>query len=129
MTPSELISEAVQKGLVLTLEGESIRVRGPHQTDAEVSALIEEIRTRKPEIVQALKSSGDATYGAIIAVLICSEVLEDYVWLAMADSFDPGDGLAVYWPAELEFLATKDPETLREIQRVKLAFGGGRVRQ
>jgi len=74
------------------------------------------------------KPAPDPTEGRIIAVLIASTVLEAGIWIALDDSFDPGDGLAVYYPDELEFLATKDPQTLREIHRVKLAFGG-RVRQ
>jgi hypothetical protein len=66
----------------------------------------------------------------LTAVLICSHVLQDHVWLALADRDPYGDGLAVYSPDELEFLKDKDAETLREIHRVKLAFGGGgRVRQ
>jgi hypothetical protein len=63
------------------------------------------------------------------AVLICSEVLEADVWLALDDSFVSGDGLAVFRVDELEFLKDKDPETLREIHAVKLAFPGSRVRQ
>ena len=39
------------------------------------------------------------------------------------------DGLAVFYPDELPFLATKDAETLKEIHKVKLAFPGSRVRQ
>jgi hypothetical protein len=55
MTASELLQEAVQKGLVLTLEGGSIRVRGP-QADPEAAALIEEIRSRRNEVIEALKN-------------------------------------------------------------------------
>ena len=69
---------------------------------------------------------GDAlTEGEIIAVEICSTVLEDHVWLAFDRSFDPKDGKAIYYSDELPFLATKDIETLREIHKVKLAFGAG----
>jgi hypothetical protein len=67
--------------------------------------------------------------GRLLAVLICSHILEASIWLAMDDSFDPGDGLAVFYAGELEFLKTKDPHTLRAIHAVKLAFGpGSRVR-
>jgi hypothetical protein len=70
------------------------------------------------------------TEGRIIAVLIASEVLEGAdIWLALDDRFEPGDGLAVFHVDELEFLANKDPRTLREIHRVKVAFPGSRVRQ
>jgi hypothetical protein len=33
----------------------------------------------------------------ILAVLICSHVLECDIWLALDDSFNPGDGLAVFY--------------------------------
>jgi hypothetical protein len=72
----------------------------------------------------------DLTEGRIIAVEICSNVLQAHIWLAFDDSFNPGDGQAVFYADELPFLATKDAETLREIHKVKLAFGpGSRVRQ
>jgi len=72
----------------------------------------------------------DLTDGRIIAVEICSNVLEAHIWLAFDDGFKAGDGQAVFYADELPFLATKDAETLKEIHRVKLAFGpGSRVRQ
>jgi hypothetical protein len=74
-------------------------------------------------------ASSDPTEGRIIAVLIASTVLEADIWLALDNSFDPGDGLAVFQVDELEVLATKDPQTLREIHAVKLTFPGSRVRQ
>jgi hypothetical protein len=71
----------------------------------------------------------DICEGRIIAVEICSNVLEAHIWLAFDDGFNPRDGQAVFYPDELPFLATKDAETLREIHKVKLAFPGSRVRQ
>jgi len=67
--------------------------------------------------------------GRIIAVEICSNVLGSHIWLAFDEDFNPADGLAVFYPDELSFLATKDAETLREIHKYKLAFPGSRVRQ
>jgi hypothetical protein len=67
--------------------------------------------------------------GRIIAVLIASTVLEADIWLTLDDSFDPRDGLAVFHVDEVGLLATKDPQTLREIHAVKLAFPGSKVRQ
>jgi hypothetical protein len=68
--------------------------------------------------------------GEIIAVEICSTALEAHIWLAFDDSFDPQDGQAVFYVDELEFLKTKTPEQLKEIHKVKLAFGpGSMVRQ
>ena len=67
--------------------------------------------------------------GRIIAVEICSNVLEAQIWLALDDSFNPGDGQAVFYADELPFLATEDAETLKDIQKYKLAFPGAKVRQ
>jgi hypothetical protein len=68
--------------------------------------------------------------GEIVAVEICSPVLEAHIWLAFDDAFDPKDNQAVFYAHELEFLKNKTPEQLREIHKVKIAFGpGSRVRQ
>jgi hypothetical protein len=68
--------------------------------------------------------------GRIVAVLIASEVLGAEIWFTLDDSFYPGDGLAVFYPDELEFLKDKDAQTLRKIYETKLAFGpGSRGRQ
>ena len=71
----------------------------------------------------------DPTEGRVIAYLIASEVLGCDLWFALDDSFTADDGLAVFYADELPFLATKDEETLKEIHKIKLANGGGRVRQ
>jgi len=73
----------------------------------------------------------DPAEGQLIAVLIDSTVLGAEIWLALRDNFqrDRDDNRAVFYADELEFLSTKAPETLREIHKVKLAMGGGRVRQ
>jgi hypothetical protein len=71
----------------------------------------------------------DLTDGRIVAVEICSSILEAHIWLAFDDGFNPpSDGQAVFYRDELQFLATKDAEQLREIHKNKLIFGG-RVRQ
>jgi hypothetical protein len=69
--------------------------------------------------------------GELVAVLICSKVLECHVWFALADDWkpDPRDKTPVFYASELPFLRTKTIETLREIFEVKTAFGGGMVRQ
>jgi len=72
----------------------------------------------------------DVTEGRIIAVEICSNVLEDHIWLAFDEDFNPGDGQAVFYTDELPFLKCKDTQTLKEIHKAKLVFGpGSRVRQ
>jgi hypothetical protein len=120
MTASELITQAATKGLALTLEGESIRVRGP-LADPEAAALIEEIRSCKAEMVEALK----VPEGRIRAVEICSNTLEAHIWFAFDPTFELGDGLAVFYADELEALEGKDPESLRKVHEIKLTFGPG----
>jgi hypothetical protein len=66
----------------------------------------------------------------IVAVLICSKILESHIWFALDDDFNPDDGQAVFYAHELELLRNKTPEQLREIHKVKVAFRpGSRVRQ
>jgi hypothetical protein len=74
------------------------------------------------------EATADPTEGRVIAYLIASEVLGADIWLALDDSFEADDKLAVFYPDELPFLATKDGETLKEIHKYKLAFPGARVR-
>jgi len=62
-------------------------------------------------------------------VEICSNILEAHIWLALDDGFKANDGQAVFYPDELQFLATKDAATLREVHKAKLTFGGYKVRQ
>jgi len=70
--------------------------------------------------------------GRIVAVLIDSEVLQAEIWFALIDDWipDEGDSRAVFYAHELPMLKTKTPQQLREIHKVKLAFGAGsRLRQ
>jgi hypothetical protein len=70
--------------------------------------------------------------GRITTVLIASEVLGADIWFALTDDWrpDPGDKTPVFYADELEFLKSKDAQTLRKIYETKLAFGpGSRVRQ
>lgn len=76
-----------------------------------------------------IEKAPDITEGRIIAVEICSNVLDAHVWLTFDDDFNPSNGQAVFYADEIPFLKTKDAETLREVYKVKLAFPGSRVRQ
>jgi len=67
--------------------------------------------------------------GILRAVLICSDLLEDHLWLIIDRSFTPKDDSAIYYPEELPELRTKTLEQLQEIHKVKLAFPGCRVIQ
>jgi hypothetical protein len=66
----------------------------------------------------------DLSEGPIVAVEICSSVLQAHIWLAFDDDFNPGDGLAVFYAHELEFLKTKTAEQLRKIHALKLGASG-----
>jgi predicted DNA-binding transcriptional regulator AlpA len=46
--------------------------------------------------------------GEIVAVLICSKILESHIWLAFSDDFNPPDGQAVFYCHELELLKKQD---------------------
>lgn len=84
---------------------------------------------RNPVAPKLQDNSIDATEGRIIAVKIASTVLDADIWFVLQEPFEIDDGLAVFYPEELRFLAAKDAEQLREIHKVKLAFPGSRVRQ
>jgi len=63
------------------------------------------------------------------AFKVCSAPLQAHLWVVLDSTFDHRDDLAVFYPHELEFLKDKDPQTLCEIQQVKLTFPGSKVRQ
>jgi hypothetical protein len=65
--------------------------------------------------------------GNLRALKICSAVLQDHLWLILDRSFEPKDGLAIYYPEEMAVIATKSQEELEEIHKAKLAFPGSRA--
>ena len=67
--------------------------------------------------------------GELRAALICSAILQDHLWVICDRSFEPKDGLAVYYGEELPLLRSKTPEELREIHKVKITFPGSRIIQ
>ena len=68
--------------------------------------------------------------GNVQAVLIHSSILDADLWLAFDQTFNPGDGVPVFYPDDLQFLKSRSPETLRKIYETKRAFGPGyKVRQ
>jgi len=77
-------------------------------------------------VAETLTDQGD-----IIAVLICSEVLEAEIWFSLRDDWkpDPGDQRAVFFASKLPLLRTKTPTELRAIHKVKLTWPGSKVRQ
>jgi hypothetical protein len=105
------------------------RMDGRPLTSEDVEAA--RLLGKAPAATSTEMAPADPTEGEIIAVLICAHLLEAEIWFALDESFkpDPGDGRAVFYASELPFLRTKSPDTLREIHKVKLTFGGGRVRQ
>ena len=65
--------------------------------------------------------------GRIIAVKICSHVLDACIWFSFDPDFKPDadEELAVFYDHELEFLRNKTVEQLKEIHQWKLTFGPG----
>lgn len=73
----------------------------------------------------------DPTEGRIVAVEICSTVLQAHIWVAFDDSFDPSDGQAVFYVDELPILKDCTVEQLRKFHALKVGERGfgSRVRQ
>ena len=67
--------------------------------------------------------------GSLKAVKICSAVLEDHLWLVLDRSFEPMDGLAIYYAEEIPLLKNKSPQELRMIHKSKIVFPGARIIQ
>jgi hypothetical protein len=65
--------------------------------------------------------------GRLRAVMLCSAVLDDHLWLIFDRDFEPNDGLAIYYPGELAELKAKTPEQLRTIFNVRRAFIKGPI--
>src|SRR5262249_13875089 len=85
---------------------------------------------RFPGRTDGKQISCDVDAGEIVAVEIASEALGADIWLAFRDDFNAGDGKAIFYAHELPTLKYKTRERLREIHKVKLAFGpGSKVRQ
>jgi hypothetical protein len=74
-------------------------------------------------VPEAQPQRADVTEGQMVAVEICSEILQAHIWLAFDKSFDPKDKQAVFYADEIPLLKNKTPEQIREIHKVKLAFG------
>jgi hypothetical protein len=97
------------------------------RTEAEQDEIV-----KRALAMSAQTEPADLTEGRIVAVKIASTVLDCDIWLAFRDDFKPDEGepLAIFYGDELPLLRHKSPKQLREIHKVKLAFGpGSRVRQ
>jgi hypothetical protein len=67
--------------------------------------------------------------GELRAVMICSALLEDHLWVVWDRTFEPMGGLAIYYDGEMPLLRGKSLEELRKIHEVKLEFPGCRIIQ
>ena len=85
----------------------------------------EELMPIRAWIVQEARGEN----GELRAVLICSAVLEDHLWLILDREFTPHDGLACYYAEEIPLLKGKSLEDLKLIHKTKLIFPGCRVVQ
>jgi hypothetical protein len=67
----------------------------------------------------------DLTEGRIIAVKICSHVLDACIWFSFDPDFKPDDDeqLVIFYAEEIPFLSDKTTEQLRKIHQWKLTFG------
>jgi len=103
------------------VDGRPLTVEDKEQ--ARLLAVVEELPSRA-WVVEEIRDGEK-----LKAVKICSAVVEDHLWLVIDRSYQPTDGLAIYYPEEIAELKTKTPEQLREIHKVKLTFPGCRVIQ
>ena len=67
--------------------------------------------------------------GKLRAVLICSALLQDDLWMVFDRNFEPKDDWAVYYSEEIPLLKTKTPKEIVVIHKAKLAFPGCRIVQ
>ncbi len=67
--------------------------------------------------------------GTLRAVLFCTALLADHLWLILDRSFTPLDDLAQYYSEELPELKKKSLEELQQIHRYKLVYPGCRIIQ
>jgi hypothetical protein len=67
--------------------------------------------------------------GNLQAIVICSEPLDDFLYVVLRRGFEPREPHAIYYPDELEFLRTKTFDELKAVHQTKLAFPGCRVIQ
>jgi hypothetical protein len=129
MAKQEQLFERIRKGESAIAKA---KAEGRDVTDWErhLEAMKLEAHRLFPGIHDTKTLSCDVDAGEIVAVEIASEVLGADIWLAFRDDFDPQDGKAIFYAHELYELRTKTPNQLREIHKVKLAFGpGSKVRQ
>ena len=141
-----LIGFAQERGLRVFLEKGRVKVKAPKIMDGETKALIEELREHKEEIKSILADEDpipqdlisirawevDRVHGEdgrLLAVKICSAVLQAHLWVIWDGDFQPKDDLAVYYPEEIPLLKGKCMEDLKLIQKTKLIFPGCRVIQ
>src|SRR5215831_11771782 len=63
-----------------------------------------------PIPIPVAPTQAGGTKGRIMAMEICSEILQAHIWLAFDDLFDPKDGQAIFYASELKFLKIKDAD-------------------
>lgn len=68
--------------------------------------------------------------GNLRAVLICSALVEDHLWLIIDEAFTPPDDRARYYAEELAALGSKTPEQVVDAHkaRLKTKLIGGKIR-
>ena len=91
--------------------------------EVKLLALAEEAPLRA-WVVEEVKQ-GDS----LQAVLICSSILDDHLWVVLDRAFTPRGGLACYYADEIRYLKGKTAEDLKAIHLAKLKFPGCRIIQ
>src|SRR5262245_636638 len=98
------------------------RIRRGEEAIKRAKEMGQDVRAWERHLEQLKQAQApDPTEGPIVAVEICSEVLQAQIWLALDESFDPKDNQAVFYTHEFPMLADKTAAELRETHKVKLA--------
>ena len=80
----------------------------------------EAIEKMVKKIPGILRIEGDKPIGA----KIYSHILQDHVWIAISPSFQPDDGIPVYYPEEIRNLKGATPKEINIIHLFKKELGG-----
>jgi hypothetical protein len=85
------------------------------------------LRLAAMPVDEDLEPAENISEGRIIAVKICSHVLDACIWLAFDPDFKPDDDeqLAVFYDHEIPILRNRTAGQLKEYHQWKLKFGHG----
>ena len=118
MTLTERIARGEAAIATAKEQGQDVTVWQEHLEELKREAVMQELPPRAWIYDEIHDVAGN-----LRAFLICSEPLDDFIYLALDPEFEPSEPHPIYYPEELEFLKHKTPKLLAEIHQWKLTFG------